>query len=105
MDVKMGSTTVTCKRCGAANVVENEVLETIREYVCPSCGARMTDYELARLKMHYYILLYGMYRDHWGNVKHYEKFDYSIDLWPHFELQTPQTDGTGENRTDQGVIT
>ena len=85
MEVKMGHTTITCRHCGTVTAVENETLEAMREHRCPVCGVRMTDYELAVLKMHYYALMSGMYSQHWGNVKQYEQFDYHIHLWPHYE--------------------
>lgn len=82
--LSMGHTAITCKRCGTMTAVENEALEAMREHRCPSCNARMTDYEFARLKGHYYLLMIQMYQEHWGDVSQYERFNYDIHLWPHY---------------------
>ena len=49
----------------------------------PNCGMRMTDREMARLKMHLYLLWTQIYNDHCGALV--ELFDYDIDLHPHTE--------------------
>lgn len=85
MEVQMGNASLKCKKCGSVTTVENKTLESMCEFVCPSCGVRMYDYEFARLKMHYYVMLCGMYRKYWGSVKKFEQFDYQINLWPHYE--------------------
>lgn len=92
MDIKMGHTAIACRRCGTITAVPNEVLEAIREHKCPSCGSRMTDYELAAMKLQYYALLAGLYSQHWGSVKKYEQFDYHIHLWPHYEEEKKDID-------------
>lgn len=84
MKVKLGQTTITCKHCGAVAAVDNEVLEAMRAHRCPGCNRGMSDYELARLKMHYYLMMTSMYAKHWGGIKRYERFDYDIDLCPHY---------------------
>ena len=96
MEVKMGHTAITCRKCGAMTVVENEHLEAMREHICPVCGVHMTDYEIAALKFHYYIMMAGMYAKHWGSVKQYEQFDYNIHLHPHYEVKEPETNGNQE---------
>lgn len=87
MRLKMGYTSITCRHCGTVTAVQNEALETMREHRCPACNIRMTDYELAVLKMHYYALMSGMYSQHWGSVKQYEQFDYHIHIQPHYEVK------------------
>ena len=87
MEVKLGYTSITCRHCGTITAVQNEALETMREHRCPICNTRMTDYELAVLKMHYYALMSGMYSQNWGSVKQYEQFDYHIHISPHFEVR------------------
>ena len=87
MIVKMGHTTITCRNCRTVTAVENEALEAMREHVCPVCGVRMTDYELAVLKMHYYALMCGLYMEHCGTWETYTQFDYHIHLWPHYETK------------------
>lgn len=87
MNVKLGHTAISCRHCGTMTAVENEALETLREFVCPSCGVRMTDYELAVLKMHYYALMCGLYMKHWGTWEAYTQFDYHINIRPHYETK------------------
>lgn len=87
MEVKLGHTAITCKRCGTMTAVENEALEAMRGHCCPSCNTRMTDYELSVLKMHYYLLMTQVYKEHFGDVSQYERFNYDIHLWPHFEMK------------------
>lgn len=85
MGVKLGHTSITCRHCGTMAVVDNADLEAMREHRCPACNFRMTDYELARLKMHYYLMMTQMYWKHWGSLSQYEQFNYDIHLWPHYE--------------------
>ncbi len=86
--ISLGHTTITCRHCGTMTAVENEALEAMREYKCPTCAIRMSDYGLATLKMHYYYLMYDMYQKHWGSVNQYQQFGYDIHLWPHFETKS-----------------
>ena len=87
MEVKLGYTSITCRHCGTVTAVQNEALETMREHRCPACDARMTDYELASMKLMYYLLMTAAYDRHWGSVKQYEQFDYHIHISPHFEVR------------------
>lgn len=82
MKTKLGHTMITCRHCGQIHALENEVLETMRQYSCPRCSTKMTDYELCNLKLHYYVLMGSMYAASFGSVKQYMKFDYDIDISP-----------------------
>lgn len=83
--VKLGHSTIACKHCKTPSVVENEVLENAREYRCPACGLRMTDYELASVKLSYFLLLATMYRERFGSVKQYEMLDCDIRINPEYK--------------------
>ena len=85
MEVKLGHTSITCRHCGTVTAVQNEALETMREHRCPVCDARMTDYELASMKLMYYMLMTAAYDLRWGSVKQYEQFDYDIRIRPRLE--------------------
>ena len=83
MRIEYGHTTITCRKCRAVTAVDNKTLETLTDHKCPNCGMRMTDREMARLKMHLYLLWTQIYNDHCGALV--ELFDYDIDLHPHTE--------------------
>ncbi len=83
MKIEYGHTTITCRKCRTVTAVDNKTLETLTEHKCPNCGMRMTDREMARLKMHLYLLWTQIYNDHCGALV--ELFDYDIDLHPHTE--------------------
>lgn len=85
MRIKMGHTSITCRHCGTLSAIDNDSLECIREYSCPACGMPMNGYELARIKMHYYLLFTQMCAESFGDLEKYENFDYHIHLWPHTE--------------------
>lgn len=91
MKVDMGSTTVKCKFCGDVTVIKNNDLEVMTGFKRHSCEHSMTDYEFARLKMHYYFMLFEMYKDHYGPLV--ERFEYNIHLWPHYEVKESETNG------------
>ena len=99
--MKYGSTTVICKQCGARTVIENEHIKTMGNlFCCPGCGNRMTAYEHMKMMAHFMYMLFQKAHEMCKGEK--ENFDFEMIFFPHFEAQT---DGTGENRTDQGVIT
>ena len=83
MRIEYGHTTITCRKCRTVTAVDNNTLEALTEHRCPGCGIRMTDREMARLKMHLYLLWTQIYNDHCGALV--ELFDYDIDLQPHTE--------------------
>lgn len=86
----MGQTAITCRGCKTPAFVDNLSLEAMTEYGCPNCGKRMTDRELARLKMHYYYLVTEGYNNGpFGPIR--EFFDYDILLDPHFEENAETT--------------
>ena len=80
MKAEYGHTTITCKMCGAVTVIDNSSLEELTEHRCPVCNIRMTDREVARLKMHLYLLWLKLYEEHCGAMV--ELFDYEIKLLP-----------------------
>lgn len=82
----MGHTEITCRRCGHMTTVENEELEAMREFRCPVCERSMTDHEIARIKGHYYMLLWQSFEQAFGKIM--EFFDYNISLNPHYEERT-----------------
>ena len=92
--LSLGHTAITCKHCKAITAVANEALEAMREHKCPACGMRMTDYELARLKLHYYLLWVQMFKERWGDLT--ELFDYDIHIWPHYEPKETEENGNRE---------
>lgn len=100
MELKMGHTAIACRKCGTITAVENELLESMREHKCPVCNAKMTDYELASMKLKYYFMMALMYERHWGSVKQYEQFDYNIHLWPHYETKDSGRNGNLEGGTE-----
>lgn len=92
MRLKMGHTTIICRQCRTVTAVQNEALETMREHRCPACDARMTDYELASMKLMYYLLLTATYDRRWGSVKQYEQFDYHIQIQPNYEVEMEENE-------------
>lgn len=81
----MGATKITCRWCGTEQEIPNETVEAMREYQCPECNHRMTDRELARLKMHYYLMVWDSLNRTPPFPPFKPQFDYSIDLNPHLE--------------------
>lgn len=102
MEVKMGYTAITCKACSAISAVDNRDLEKMVEFHCPSCNTRMTDYEFAHMKMHYYLLMAQMYHAHWGSVRQYERFNYDIRIQPHLEVQEMKENDNPEGGVGHG---
>lgn len=82
----LGSTEITCRRCGHTTVVENEELEAMREFRCPACDGGMHNYEFARMKAKYHLLLFYSFYKSFGVVPEY--FDKNISINPHYEKRT-----------------
>lgn len=80
-----GSTKISCRRCGTEQDIPNETIEAMREYRCPECNHRMTDRELARLKMHYYFMVWDSLNRTPPFPPFTPRFDYDICLNPHLE--------------------
>lgn len=97
MKVVYGHTAITCRRCGTMTVIDNKALE-VTEHKCPKCGQPMTDREMARMKMHLYLLWTQMYNDNCGPL--FEAFDYDIDLHPRYAEDLKETKENGNREGD-----
>ena len=80
MKEEYGYATIRCKMCGAATTIGHSSLEVLTQHSCPVCNIRMTDREVARMKMHLYLLWLKLYEEHYGTMV--ELFDYEIKLLP-----------------------
>ena len=83
MEVKLGYTSIICRQCKDVSIVENSTLGAITEHVCPCCGLKMTDREIGKLKMHYYLLCEQIYKEIGAPMV--ELFDYDIRINPKLE--------------------
>lgn len=93
MKAVYGNTTITCRMCGSVTVIENRTLEKIIEHKCPNCRQPMSDRELARMKLHLYLLWTQIYNEHCGPL--FERFDYHINLHPHYEPDVAELEENG----------
>jgi len=50
MDVKMGYTIVTCKKCQAVSAIDNRDAPKLAGYTCPGCETKMGTEEFLRLQ-------------------------------------------------------
>lgn len=93
MKIVYGHTAITCRLCGTVTAIDNEALEALTVHKCPRCGQKMTDREIARLKMHLYLLWSKIYDEHCGPMV--ELFDYEINLMPHITEDVEKMEENG----------
>lgn len=95
-----GDTTITCRNCGTLTAISNRTLEAVTEHKCPNCNMRMTDREMARMKMHLYSLWTELYDTLFGPTV--ELFSYNINLHPHYEVYEAGVEESEENGNQEG---
>lgn len=93
MKLTLGHTVITCRNCGTMTAIDNQSMEVLTEHTCPNCGMRMPDREVARMKLHLYLLWTQLYNAQ--RVVPPDLFDYDINLHPHYVDDVKKTEENG----------